>query len=76
MGRKRSNSQHAKVHHELEGLEIKINELGEIITNYDINNINAFLNKNVKDKKLVERSETLKKLQKKRKKSNVKKKNR
>jgi hypothetical protein len=33
--------------------------LGEIITNYDINKINEFLNKNVDDKKLRDRDDLL-----------------
>lgn len=46
-----------KVNKELEGLEIKINEFGQIITNYDINDINKFLNRNVDDKKLRDRDD-------------------
>jgi hypothetical protein len=44
-----------QVHKELEGFEIGINSLGEIVTNFDIDTINAFLNKNVADKKLKDR---------------------
>ncbi len=44
-----------KVSKELEGLNIKVNTFGEIKTNYDIDKINAFLNKNLDDKKLRER---------------------
>lgn len=40
------------VHPELEGFEIGINSFGEIVSNFDIDKINAFLNKNVADKKL------------------------
>lgn len=40
-----------KVHEDLKGLEIKVNALGEVVTNYDIDKINDFLNKNVEDKK-------------------------
>jgi len=46
-----------KVNKELEGLEIRINEFGEIITNYDVNEINKFLNRNVDDKKLRDRED-------------------
>lgn len=42
----------AQVHKELEGLEIDINSFGEVVTNLDIDKINAFLNENVEDKKL------------------------
>jgi len=47
----------AKVHPELEGLEVYIDEFGEIKTNYDIDKINEFLNKHVDDKKLRNRNE-------------------
>jgi len=45
----------SKVHKDLEGFEIKVNEHGEIISNYSIDKINEFLNKNVDDKKLLKR---------------------
>jgi hypothetical protein len=41
-----------KVNPELEGFDIKINSFGEIISSFDIEQINEFLNKNVDDKKL------------------------
>lgn len=41
-----------EVHEELKGFDIKINELGEIRGNYSIDELNKFLNKEVKDKKL------------------------
>lgn len=46
-----------KVHKELDGLEISINQFGEIKSNMDIEKINEFLNKNVDDKKLAERQD-------------------
>ncbi len=55
MGRKRKNNKEAKVHEELAGLDLRINEFGEIQTNIDIDKINAFLNKGVPDKKLINR---------------------
>ena len=55
MGRKRKNNKEAKVHEELTGLDLRINEFGEIQTNIDIDKINAFLNKGVPDKKLINR---------------------
>lgn len=45
----------AKVHKDLEGFEIKVNPLGEITSNYSIEEINTFLNRHVRDKKLVNR---------------------
>ena len=44
-----------KVHKELEGFEIKVNPLGEITSSYSIEQINEFLNRHVRDKKLVNR---------------------
>jgi hypothetical protein len=51
--KKKTSEKKARVHEELEGFEIKINPLGEITSNYDIDQINKFLDKNVYDKKLV-----------------------
>ncbi len=42
----------AKVHPDLAGLEMSVNNFGEIKTNIDIDKINEFLNSNVDDKKL------------------------
>lgn len=56
-----------RVHKDLSGLEISINQFGEIKSNMDIEKVNEFLNKNVEDKKLTEREETLKKRKKKKK---------
>ncbi len=41
-----------EVHEDLKGFDIKINKLGEIKGNFDIDQLNAFLNKEVEDKKL------------------------
>jgi hypothetical protein len=46
-----------KVHEALNGFNIKINTFGEIITNLNIDDLNAFLNENVEDKKLKEKYE-------------------
>lgn len=51
--KKKTTEKKARVHEELQGFEIKINPLGEITSNYDIDQINKFLDKNVYDKKLV-----------------------
>ena len=42
------------VHKELKGFEIKINPFGEIISSHKSEEMNTFLNKHVKDKKLDE----------------------
>lgn len=57
MGRKRKTNTVAKVHKELEGLDLRINEFGEILTNIDIDKVNKFLNKTVPDKKLINRND-------------------
>ncbi len=46
-----------KVNKELEGLDIRINEFGQIETNYDVDKINRFLNREVDDKKLRDRDD-------------------
>jgi len=55
--KKKSSEKKARVHQELEGFEIKVNPLGEITSNYDIDQINKFLDKNVYDKKLVKQDD-------------------
>jgi len=42
----------AKVHKDLEGLNVKIDSMGELSSNLNIDKINEFLDKNVEDKKL------------------------
>jgi hypothetical protein len=44
-----------RVHKELEGFEISVDQFGEIKSNMNIEKINEFLNENVEDKKLQER---------------------
>ncbi|RMF30825.1 MAG: hypothetical protein D6765_02650 [Bacteroidetes bacterium] len=46
-----------KVHKDLEGFDIRINEFGEIVPNVDIDKLNQFLNENVDDKKLRNRTD-------------------
>lgn len=46
-----------RVHQELNGFEVSINEFGELRSNMNIEKINEFLNKNVDDKKLLERDD-------------------
>lgn len=48
-----------KVNKELTGFDIKINSFGEIVTSYDLDKINTFLDKNVEDKKLKHRGDLL-----------------
>lgn len=46
-----------KVNPDLEGFDIKIDTFGEIKSNYNIEKINRFLDKNVEDKKLINRND-------------------
>jgi len=46
-----------RTHKDLEGFEITINPLGELESTMDIDEINAFLDKNVDDKKLSDSTE-------------------
>ena len=52
MPKKMKKSGDPEVHEDLKGFDIKINKLGEIKGNFDIDQLNAFLNKEVEDKKL------------------------
>lgn len=58
-----------RVHKDLQGFEVSINQFGELNSNMNIEKINEFLNKNVDDKKLAERDdyEEVKKAKKKKK---------
>ena len=44
----------AKVNPELKGLDLRVNEFGEIISNVSVDKLNDFLDRNVIDKKLDE----------------------
>jgi hypothetical protein len=46
-----------KVHKELNGFDVTIDQFGEIRSNMNIEKINEFLDKNVDDKKLAERDD-------------------
>jgi len=46
-----------KVHRDLSGFDISIDQFGEIRSNMNIEKINQFLNENVDDKKLAERDD-------------------
>ena len=68
-GKKPANKPKPKVHKDLQGLDIIIDQFGEIKANMNIEKLNEFLDKNVDDKKLAEREdyEELKKGKKKKK---------
>jgi hypothetical protein len=52
MPKKKPKQGKPEVHDDLKGFDIKINEFGEIVSNYDVEKLNEFLNENVDDKKL------------------------
>ena len=51
------NKPKPRVHKDLQGLDITIDQFGEIKANMDIEKLNDFLDKNVDDKKLAERDD-------------------
>ena len=51
MAKKKDNNK-PEVNKELKGFDIKINEFGEVVSSFDVDKINTFLDKNVTDKKL------------------------
>ena len=57
MTKKKKKEEDPRVHEELKGFKMEINSFGEISSNLPIEAINAFLNKNVEDKKLKERED-------------------
>ncbi|MEM1220333.1 MAG: hypothetical protein AAGH79_15535 [Bacteroidota bacterium] len=59
MPKKKPKDGDAEVHKDLKGFDIKINEFGQITTNFDVEKINDFLDDNVEDKKLSDRKEKL-----------------
>ncbi len=46
-----------RVHKDLQGFEVSIDQFGEIRSNMNIEKLNEFLNKNMDDKKLAERDD-------------------
>jgi hypothetical protein len=52
--KKKKKEELAETHPDLKGLDIRVNEFGEIISNIPIEKLNSFLDKNVIDKKLNE----------------------
>lgn len=54
---KEQNKPKPKVHKELNGFDVTIDQFGEIRANMNIEKINEFLDKNVDDKKLAERDD-------------------
>ena len=57
MPKKKLKTGKPQLHKELEGFEMSINEFGEIKRTMDVERINEFLNRNVDDKKFLERDD-------------------
>mgnify|MGYP006429706183 CR=1 FL=1 len=53
----KKDSQSPKVHSELDGFNIEVNSFGEIVSTHKIDELRAFLDKNVVDKKLKDRED-------------------
>lgn len=51
---KKRKKENPQINKALDGFSIDINEFGEIITNYNIEKLNVFLNENTEDRKLTE----------------------
>lgn len=58
MAKQPARKKKPRVHKDLQGFEVSINQFGELNSNMNIEKINEFLNKNVDDKKLSDRDET------------------
>lgn len=56
---KKKSEKKPKIHEELSGFNIRINEFGEIETTFEIEKINTFLNENVDDKKLRDQKDNV-----------------
>jgi len=52
--KKKETPKNPDVHTELKGFNIKINEFGEIISSFEVDQLNEFLNENLEDKKLLD----------------------
>jgi len=55
--KKKAQDEAPKVHDDLKGFELKINEFGELSSSLNVDQINNFLNENVEDKKLKEKQD-------------------
>lgn len=52
MPKKKPKKGEPEVHKDLKGFDIEINEFGQLVTNFEIDRLNTFLNENLADKKL------------------------
>ena len=51
MPKKKPKKAKPEIHKDLEGFDIKINEFGEIVSSFEVDKLNEFLNENLEDKK-------------------------
>ncbi len=51
------DNKNKKTHEELKGFDIKVDPFGQMETNISIDDLNAFLNENVEDKRLNSKKE-------------------
>ncbi|HMV07504.1 MAG TPA: hypothetical protein PKL56_11935 [Cyclobacteriaceae bacterium] len=58
MAKQPAKKKKPRVHKDLQGFEVSVNQFGELNASMSIDKINEFLNKNVEDKKLVDRDES------------------
>ena len=54
MPKKKPQKGAPEMHSDLKGFDIKINEFGELVTNFEIERLNTFLNEHLADKKLTD----------------------
>lgn len=52
---KESEEEQAKLHPDLQGFNISLDPFGRVETNMNLDNINSFLNRNLRDRKLDEK---------------------
>lgn len=57
MAKKKKKEDDPKVHEDLKGFRVEINEFGEIKSSFNVEQLNDFLNKKVDDKKLRDRED-------------------
>ena len=57
MAKRREKSDKPRVHPELEGMNVEVTPLGQVNLKYDLDKLNAFLNRNVRDKKFKGRDD-------------------
>ena len=55
MPKKKPKKGKPEIHEDLKGFDIKINEFGEIVSNFEVDKLNEFLNENLEDKKFKEK---------------------